>query len=219
MGETYLRAVAGRDPEGKQKPLLIGILALQGAFEEHLVHFQKVQNPQKPVATRLVKTLEDLKGLDGLVLPGGESTAMAKQLGDKGMMAEVARAIQSGLPTWGTCAGMILMARSIEGQAGGHLGVMDIHVKRNAYGRQVASFIHWAHIARVSNDPLPLVFIRAPYAVSYGSSVTPLYILEGKAVALRQGNMLATAFHPELTDSVAFHQYFVNRVIEGSPLT
>lgn len=193
-------------------PLTIGVLAMQGAFIEHVQLLESVHTEAGPVKARLVKKAADLEGLDGIILPGGESTAMAKLLHSFELMTPLRECIAAGLPAWGTCAGMILLAKAIDGGEAPHLGLMDITVKRNAYGRQVASFKYVTEIPEVADHPLPLVFIRAPYAVSYDEQVQLLKAVDGKPVALRQNHLLATAFHPELTECNAFHQYFVDMV-------
>ncbi len=193
-------------------PVTIGVLAMQGAFKEHVHLIEALHTEYAPVKAQLVKKVQDLETLDGIILPGGESTTMAKLLHSFNLMEPLKEKIAAGLPTWGTCAGMILLAQTIEGGESPHLGLMDMSVKRNAYGRQVASFKTMAHISQVSQSPIPLVFIRAPYAESWGPQVACLKRIDDKAVALRQGHMLATAFHPELTTATAFHQYFLEMI-------
>ena len=189
-------------------PLVIGILALQGSVEEHLCLFGKI----KGVSARKVKYAAELKEIDALVIPGGESTTMGKLLRDFGLLEPAADRIKSGMPVWGTCAGMILLAKSIVGEQAAHLGVMDISVRRNAYGSQLDSFKTTSIIPAVSEKEIPLVFIRAPWVESAGENVRVLARVDGKIVAARQDNMLATAFHPELTEDVSFHKYFADMV-------
>lgn len=185
----------------------IGVLALQGAFREHI----KIINTLGHEAIE-VRKLDDLNRIDGLILPGGESTAMGKLLDDFNLIEPLIGRIKEGLPTWGTCAGMILLAESIEESEDSHLGTMSIKVKRNAYGRQLDSFRTDVSIPPVSDRPLPLVFIRAPLVTDVSGDVDILATVNNEIVAVRQKHMLATSFHPELTDNMAFHEYFVNMI-------
>ncbi len=187
----------------------VGVLALQGGVEEHLHMLKEIQDIE-PVS---VKYVEDLEKLDGLIIPGGESTTLGKLLNRFGMLESLRNKINEGLPVWGTCAGMILLAKQIEEDIAKHLAVMDITVKRNAYGRQLGSFEIKAIIKEVSANPIPLVFIRAPYVSSVGKKVQILLKIEGKIVACRQDNILATSFHPELTSNRLFHEYFVREFV------
>ncbi|MFZ5986316.1 MAG: pyridoxal 5'-phosphate synthase glutaminase subunit PdxT [Bacillota bacterium] len=190
----------------------IGVLAFQGSVREHISFLSRIDG----VNAALVKTPGDLKGVSGLILPGGESTTIGKLLRESGLGDYIKERVISGMPVWGTCAGMILMAREISGEEKSHLDLMDIKVRRNAYGSQLDSFITQGVIGEVSEGNLPMVFIRAPWVEEAGSNVKVLYSLDDKIVAARQGNMLATSFHPELTDNLDFHKYFV-RMAEESP--
>lgn len=181
----------------------IGILGFQGAIIEHQQLLEKIG--QEPVVVRYPEQLEEL---NGIILPGGESTTIGKLLNRTGMMEPLREKIRNGLPVWGTCAGMILMAKTLENDPLIHLGVMDIAVKRNAYGRQIDSFDVRVCIPEVSGQEIPLVFIRAPYISRVGKQVHVLCELDQHIVAARENNMLVTSFHPELTDNPAFHQYF-----------
>lgn len=181
----------------------IGILGFQGAIIEHQQHIEKIG--QEAVIVRYPQQLEEL---DGIILPGGESTTMGKLLHRTGMMEPLKRKIENGLPVWGTCAGMILLAKELVNDPVRHLGVMDIAVKRNAYGTQIDSFDVNVDIPDVSAETIPLVFIRAPYITKVGEKVKVLCELEGHIVAACEDKMLVTSFHPELTDNSAFHQYF-----------
>lgn len=185
--------------------LTIGVLALQGAVQEHLDCLQSLPG----VTGIAVKKAADLNGIDGLILPGGESTTIGKLLQEFQLTPLLIAKIRAGLPVWGTCAGMILLAKTIVDQPHCHLGLMDITVQRNAYGSQLNSFTTNALIPAVSSVPLPLVFIRAPYVAKVGPNVKVLATVADKIVAVEQGNMLATAFHPELTGNLEFHKYFV----------
>lgn len=187
--------------------MVIGVLALQGAFREHMKCLENIG-----VQGKLIKSNEDLEGIDGIIFPGGESTAMGRMLVDFNMKETISNKIKRGLPAWGTCAGMILLAKKINRTNKGHLEVMDIDVKRNAYGRQLGSFSTKEIIPLVSKDPIELVFIRAPYITKVGKNVEILCEIDGNIVAAKEENMLATSFHPELTEDEAFHRYFIEMI-------
>lgn len=187
----------------------IGILALQGAFIEH----QKMLADLN-VETFQIRQLNDLnQTMDGIILPGGESTAMGKLLRDLNMLIPLKEKIAQGLPVMGTCAGMILLAKSLENDSTIHLSVMDIKVSRNAYGRQLGSFYTENMF---DSTKIPMTFIRAPYIVDKGSDVLILSTVDGKWVAARQKNMLATAFHPELSSDSTVHVYFLKMISSSS---
>ena len=185
----------------------IGILALQGAFAEHERVLERlgVENVE-------LRNLEDFqkyqKELSGLILPGGESTTMGKLLRDQDMLIPIREAILSGLPVFGTCAGLILLAKEIISQEESHLGTMDMVVERNAYGRQLGSFYTEAECKGVGQ--IPMTFIRGPIISSVGEDVEILARVDNQIVAAQEKNMLVTSFHPELTDDVRLHQYFIN---------
>jgi pyridoxal 5'-phosphate synthase pdxT subunit len=183
----------------------IGVLALQGAFIEHIHHLKQLH-----CETVEIRKVEDLDNLDGIIIPGGESTTMSKLLKETGILSPLRNKIKNGLFVWGTCAGMIILAKENENHPIEGVKVMDIKVRRNAYGRQLDSFEENVYIKEISNNPLPLVFIRAPYILEHGSEVKILYKKDGKAVAAIQENMLATSFHPELTPCLDFHRYFLS---------
>ena len=183
----------------------IGVLSLQGSVIEHMRSLQRLED----VTPVEVKTLEALNSVDALILPGGESTTISKLLNMFGLMEPIRKRIEDGMPVWGTCDGMILLARDIVGESS-HLNVMDISVMRNAYGRQADSFTTYVVIPQMGSDPIPLVFVRAPWVQSVGEGVEVLCELDGHIVAARQRNMLVTSFHPELTDDLSVHRYFVN---------
>ncbi len=185
----------------------IGVLALQGAFKEHINIIKSIGHE----AIEIRKT-EQLDDIDGIILPGGESTAMGKLLDDFKIKEALISKIKNGLPVWGTCAGMILLATELDGDEDAHLKVMDIKVRRNAYGSQLDSFVAKEVIEGVSEKEIPMVFIRAPYIVAVDEKVDLLHCIDGNIVAARQGNMLATSFHPELTDDTTFHEYFINMI-------
>jgi len=174
---------------------------------EHISHLAGLTN----VLPREVRRPADLDAVDGLILPGGESTTLSRLLKTFGLFEPLRQKIQAGLPVWGTCAGLILLAREIEGEPA-HLGVMDIKVRRNAFGRQVDSFRQIAHIPALAKEPSELVFIRAPWIEQAGPAVEILHAIEGKIVAVRQKTLLATAFHPELTGRSDWHRYFADLV-------
>jgi 5'-phosphate synthase pdxT subunit len=184
----------------------IGVLALQGAFIEHEKILARLG--VQPVEVRLP---EHLEGLDGLIIPGGESTTIGK-LAVKWHLMEPIRALaQSGRPVWGTCAGMILMAKEVVDGVPDQplLNVMDIAVRRNAFGRQVDSFEADLTVPVLGAEPFHAVFIRAPLIERVGEEVETIASLAYGAVAARQGNLLATAFHPELMEDDRFHRYFL----------
>lgn len=191
--------------------ITIGVLDLQGAVKEHVERINELGGAK----ALKVKNVADLESIDGLIIPGGESTTIGKLLRDFGMLNPLKKKIESGLPVWGTCAGMIILAKSIIGSDYNHLGVMDIEVRRNGYGSQLDSFIINEIVEGVSNEEIPLVFIRAPYVEKVHEDVQVLCKLKDKIVACRQGNMLATSFHPELTKDLTMHKYFYNMCMEN----
>jgi len=191
--------------------MILGVLALQGAVREHVNSFH-----QLGIETRIVKTESQLEGLSGLILPGGESTAISLLTHD-GFLARLKEAAQGGLPMFGTCAGMILLSSEIESLDGVYIGAIDITVSRNASGRQVDSFETTLSIDGIGED-VPAVFIRAPYITRYGSGVTPLATHNGHCVMAKQGNVLVASFHPELTEDTRVHEYFVGMVKETETL-
>ncbi|HHW02325.1 MAG TPA: pyridoxal 5'-phosphate synthase glutaminase subunit PdxT [Thermoanaerobacterales bacterium] len=187
--------------------MIVGVLALQGAVREHMNMISRIG--ATPLA---VKTRDELKKIDALILPGGESTTIGKLMTEFNLKDEIIRRAKEGMPVWGTCAGMILLAKHIVNQENTHLDLMDIWVRRNAYGSQLDSFIAEKRVEGVSEKPIPMVFIRAPYVEKVGSGVKILSEIDGKVVAAREGNLLATAFHPELTDDLSFHRYFIEKM-------
>ena len=191
----------------------IGILALQGAFVEHARVLEKLG-----VVSVEIRNLEDFQhhqsDLSGLILPGGESTTMGKLLRDQNMLIPIREVILSGLPVFGTCAGLILLAKEITSQEESHLGTMDIVVERNAYGRQLGSFYTEAECKGVGK--IPMTFIRGPIISSLGEGVEILATVDDQVVAAQEKNMLVTSFHPELTDDIHLHQYFINMCKEKS---
>ena len=176
----------------------IAILALQGAFIEHKHMLQ-----QLGIETFEIRQLKDWQQpKDGLILPGGESTVQMRLLKELQLLDPIREAIQDGLPTFGTCAGMILLSKD-------HLGTMDIKVRRNAYGRQLGSFHTTGPVEGIGND-VPMTFIRAPYIEEILSDdCLPIATVDKHIVAAKQGRMIATAFHPELDNDMRFHRYFL----------
>ncbi|AUS07409.1 pyridoxal 5'-phosphate synthase glutaminase subunit PdxT [Laceyella sacchari] len=187
----------------------IGVLALQGAVREHIRLLELAG--AEAVA---VKRAEELADLDGLVIPGGESTTIGKLMRQYGLREPIMRLHEQGKPIFGTCAGLIMIAKRVENLDEPHLDLMDIDVKRNAFGRQRESFEADLAIKGVA-DVFPAVFIRAPYIEKVGEGVEVLSVIEDKIVAARQDRLLCAAFHPELTDDVRFHAYFVEMVRES----
>ena len=190
------------------KMIKVGVLAIQGAVAEHL----ELLNQIPDVCAQEVKYLDELNEIDGLIIPGGESTAIGRLLRDVNLLQPVKERILNGMPVWGTCAGMILLAKSLENDPTVHLGVMDITVERNAYGRQLGSFTTEVEIEKISSNKIPLVFIRAPYVTQVKSDVDILLEVNDHIVACQQKQMLATSFHPELTKDTSFHRYFINMI-------
>ncbi|MCC7353681.1 MAG: pyridoxal 5'-phosphate synthase glutaminase subunit PdxT [Anaerolineae bacterium] len=194
----------------------IGVLALQGDFREHIQVLRRLG-----VEACEVRLPADMDGLDGLIMPGGESTTIGKLAVQYDLVEPIRKMIAEKKPVWGTCAGMIILARDIGGLDQPLIGVMDIVVQRNAFGRQVDSFeaeLSVPALASVtppgkSPEPFTAVFIRAPVIRAVGPGVEVLATLDdGTIVAARQGTLLATAFHPELTDDLRWHQYFLTQV-------
>ncbi len=186
----------------------IGVLASQGAFAEHIAMLHQLEVEVLPV-----RLLQELRGLDGLVIPGGESTSISKLMLDYNLLSEIRNLAKNGLPVFGTCAGMILLANEISDSDVESLKVMDITVKRNAFGRQRDSFETELSIPVLGEKPFPGVFIRAPIIEQANSEVEILAKLaDGTTVAARQGKLLVSAFHPELTDDLRLHQYFLDIV-------
>lgn len=183
----------------------VGVLSYQGSVIEHMKSLSKIEG----ITPIEVKTIEGINSIDRLIIPGGESTTISKLLKIFGLFEPLKKRIQDGMPVWGTCAGMILLANSIVGEDA-HLQCMDITVKRNAYGSQLDSFSCDQVIPEFSEKPLPLVFIRAPYIESVGDNVKVLCNLNGHIVSAKQDNVLVTSFHPELTEDITIHKYFCN---------
>ena len=181
----------------------VGVLAVQGAFIEHERRLRELG-----ADVFEIRQAGDLAApFDGLILPGGESTTMGKLLRDLDLYEPLRAKIQGGLPVYGTCAGLILLAETVDGGVP-CFATMDIAVKRNAYGRQLGSFYTEADFQGLGK--VPMTFIRAPYIAAAGPKAQVLAEVDGHIVAARQGNQLVTAFHPELSDDLSVHQYFLN---------
>ena len=189
----------------------IGVLAAQGAFAEHLSVLGRLDVDAIPV-----RLPEQLSGLGGLIIPGGESTTISKLMLAYGLLDRVKEMVDGGLPVFGTCAGMIMLAKNIvDGNGVQPLKLMDITVRRNAFGRQVDSFETELQVKGLGDNPFPAIFIRAPLIEKVGGSVDVLAKLEdGTIVAAQQGRILACSFHPELTGDARFHQYFLSLATE-----
>jgi 5'-phosphate synthase pdxT subunit len=187
-------------------PLLIGVLALQGSVDEHLARLKSCG-----VNGIAIKHRHDLDRIHGLIIPGGESTTIGKLLRDFNLLDDLRQKTKEGLPTWGTCAGMILMAKEIDSEVP-YLGVMNICVKRNAYGTQINSFKTQGIIPTMGLSEIPFIFIRAPYISKFYKPVKILYSLNNHMIAAQENHMLVTSFHPELTQDNTVHHYFISMV-------
>jgi len=187
----------------------IGVLAAQGAFAEHIATLQRLDADTVPVRLPL-----QLASLDGLIIPGGESTSISRLILSYDLMDEIRNLAENGLPIMGTCAGMILLAKEISDSDGVEpIKIMDITVRRNAFGRQNESFETELSIPVLGEKPFPGVFIRAPLIERVNNGVETLASLaDGTIVAVRQKKMVALSFHPELTDDLRFHRYFLDIV-------
>ena len=191
----------------------IGVLAVQGAFAEHLAVLRKLKAEALPI-----RLPSELISLDGLIIPGGESTTISQLMRDYDLSDKIKKLAESGLPIMGTCAGLILLAKQISDSETEPLGLMDIAVRRNAFGRQRESFEAELSIPELGEKPFPGVFIRAPIIERVNGNVTVLTRLNGGTiVAARQEKLIVTAFHPELTDDPRLHKYFVVIVSNGKP--
>ncbi|MFD0722080.1 pyridoxal 5'-phosphate synthase glutaminase subunit PdxT [Streptomyces globosus] len=194
------------------QPPVIGVLALQGDVREHLIALAAADAVARPV-----RRPEELAEVDALVIPGGESTTMSKLAVLFGMLEPLRERVRGGMPVYGTCAGMIMLADKLLGGREDQetLGGIDMIVRRNAFGRQNESFEASIDFAGIGGGPVEGVFIRAPWVESVGAEVQVLATYDGHTVAVRQGNVLATSFHPELTGDDRVHAYFVDMVRTG----
>lgn len=186
----------------------IGVLALQGAFAEHIKMLEKLG-----IESFEIRKKSDLSNavnnndVDGLIIPGGESTVIGKLLYDLDLFDDIKKLILKGLPVFGTCAGLILLAKEIENDNRIYLGAMDIKVRRNAYGRQLGSFFTESEFKGLG--VIPMTFIRAPYISSVGKKVEILSEVDGNIVAAKENNILVTSYHPELNDNLKVHEFFI----------
>jgi 5'-phosphate synthase pdxT subunit len=187
------------------QPTAIGVLDLQGGVQEHLDHLRRIG-----VVGKAVKQVDDFNHLAGLIIPGGESTCLARLLKIFSLHDVIVREYQRGLKLWGTCAGAILLAQENSGDTA-YLGLIDIAVQRNAFGSQLDSFQCHANVPRVSPDPVPLTFIRAPKITRVGVGVSELIRINDYVAAAEDEQTLVTVFHPELTSCLAFHRYFAKK--------
>jgi pyridoxal 5'-phosphate synthase pdxT subunit len=183
----------------------IGVLDLQGGVHEHVYHLQALG-----IEAVRVKEASQLDHLAGLILPGGESTCLSRLLNIFEIAPAIIKAYTNGMKIWGTCAGAILIAKQIEGE-NPHLAIMDITISRNAFGFQIDSFKTSVSVPKVAPNPIDLTFIRAPKIKSVGNEVEVLLTIDDYIAAAESENCLATVFHPELTPSLAFHKYFVQK--------
>lgn len=182
----------------------VGVLAVQGDFEKHIHSLKSLENPPQ---TSEVRTVEDLSEIDRLIIPGGESTTVGLLLKRYGLAEAIQQRVKEGMPIWGTCMGMIMLASKVEGREQFSLGLLDITVRRNAFGAQVHSFEAPVKIKGLQ-EPVLGVFIRAPIVTELDSQVEVLATYDDKVVAVRQGNILGTSFHPELTEDTRLHDWF-----------
>jgi 5'-phosphate synthase pdxT subunit len=210
-GKQRLDWILSPDPaldlHGPGAGLVVGVLALQGDFREHRLMLERLG-----VRTLEVRRPEDLAGLDGLVIPGGESTTIHKLMAAYEMAGPIQDFAARGGVVYGTCAGLITVARETVEGAPPTLGLMDIVARRNAFGRQVRSFEADLHVAGVAGGPVRAVFIRAPWIEECGPCVEVLATCRDRIVAAREGGVLVTAFHPELTDDTRLHELFIHMI-------
>ena len=181
----------------------IGIVAVQGDFAAHAAMLQRLG-----AETLEVRTVEDLRGCDGIVLPGGESTTQLQFLKEEGLFDAIRKFARSGGAVFGTCAGAILLATRVQNPEQESLGLLDMTVLRNGYGRQLASDVFWGETA-LKNEPVEMVFIRGPIIEEIGKGISVLAEHEGKPALVEKGNVLAATFHPELTDDPTIHEHFL----------
>lgn len=181
---------------------LVGVISIQGDFEKHEESLDRLG-----IAHRQVRTPEDLNGCTHLIIPGGESTTVGMLMERFGLGQAIRERVQSGTPIWGTCMGLILLAREVEGRSPFRLELLDVKVQRNAFGAQVHSFETEVDVKGLE-EPVTAVFIRAPVVVRHGPDVEVLTSINEKVVAVRQGHVLGTSYHPELTDDTRLHAWF-----------
>lgn len=186
----------------------IGVLALQGAFAEHIKMLEKLGIESFEIRKKFdLSNAVNNNDVDGLIIPGGESTVIGKLLYDLDLFDDIKKLVLKGLPVFGTCAGLILLAKEIENDNRIYLGAMDIKVRRNAYGRQLGSFFTESEFKGLG--VIPMTFIRAPYILSVGKKVEILSEVDGNVVAAKENNILVTSYHPELNDDLKVHEFFI----------
>lgn len=191
------------DQENLQE-IVVGVLGIQGSVEEHVDMLGRIG-----VQAVIVKDKESLSEVQGLIMPGGESTTIGLLLRNNGLDKEIQKRVQGGMPVWGTCAGAILLAKQLNGEQAFSLELMNIAIERNAYGRQTDSF---ETEVKFDGEEIPAVFIRAPKIADKGEGVEILALDENEIVAAREENMMVTTFHPELSDNEKVHRYFVGMI-------
>ncbi|MBR74711.1 MAG: pyridoxal 5'-phosphate synthase glutaminase subunit PdxT [Dehalococcoidaceae bacterium] len=188
---------------------MIGVLSLQGDFQEHIEILTKLQ-----IQIIKVTSVEDLEKINGLIIPGGESTTIIKLLKTNNLFKKLKKKIQLGLPTWGTCAGAIVLAKRVSGLKLETLSILEIDVIRNAYGRQKESFSAEVSIPKINTRKFPGIFIRAPKINKISSKISPIAKLEnGEIVGIEEKNVIVTTFHPELTHDDSLHKYFLKKIL------
>lgn len=191
----------------------IGILSVQGAFVEHITMLDKLAKAENQnIECVELRKKEDLSGIDGIILPGGESTVQGQLLRKLDMLDTLKSLIEDGLPTLATCAGLILLANKIENDDTNHLATLPVIVRRNAYGRQLGSFETLSNVGALEN--YPLVFIRAPFIINTSSDVTILASVDNNIVGVEYNNQIGLAFHPELTEDYRIHKMFIDKIRE-----
>ncbi len=194
--------------KNKNNPI-IGVLSLQGDFQEHIEILTKLQ-----IQIIKVTSVEDLEKINGLIIPGGESTTIIKLLKTNNLFKKLKKKIQLGLPTWGTCAGAIVLAKRVSGLKLETLSILEIDVIRNAYGRQKESFSAEVSIPKINTRKFPGIFIRAPKINKISSKISPIAKLEnGEIVGIEEKNVIVTTFHPELTHDDSLHKYFLKKIL------
>jgi len=202
------------------KELTVGVLGIQGDVEEHIASIKQTLSKTRLAGNaRWLKSVKDAASVDGLIIPGGESTVIADVLSSRGILQPIKDRIYNGLPVLGTCAGLIILAKRSYDKVVGEkdqpkLGLMDVVVERNFFGRQRESFEADLEIPAVGEEKFKGVFIRAPSIIEVGSNVRVLSKLNGIAVAVQEGNMIGTSFHPELADDLRLHNYFLAKIID-----
>lgn len=190
------------------KKIIIGVLALQGSFTEHVTALKKLK-----IETLLIKEAQHIDSVDGLIIPGGESTAILKLMNENKITHILRKYILNGLPVWGTCAGAILLAKKVTGLNKATLGVIDIEIIRNAYGRQNDSFKESVRIPKIQENQFPGIFIRSPKIIKIAKDIAIFGKIRNKEiVGVEHGNILATTFHPELSNNLRIHQYFIDKI-------